>query len=229
MSFSKNRTLSFRSVFLWLLFLLAPVPSSAFDRIAGFMPDPAGEILRIDYLEEKKFTLGRGFPLCDVGRGLILRGYNSGKEHAPLVQGMAWAHPRFSPNGSRVAFFARPQKASGGSWLFIQSIDGKETRQFEMEKRAHEKTPPSGRNLAWSPSGRLLAGVVFANRGYELCIWDAETGLIGSHLLPFRPGFYWVPLWSAGESEILLFDGEPPPGVKWPNGKFPGVHRIRIG
>ncbi|RNC72706.1 MAG: hypothetical protein ED859_01730 [Desulfuromonadales bacterium] len=159
--------------------------------------------------------------------GLLLHDLAAGTS-VRLFKEWCVAYPRFSPDGSRYAFFAR---AIGGAScrLVIQADDGEAPRSFVIEMGQGENSPPSGKTLAWSPSGKFVAGLVV--HGYPRCklyVWDADGNLVATVPLVFTPGHHWAPLWSADETEVILFDREPLPHEKRQDGTPPGMHKVRI-
>ena len=67
-----------------------------------------------------------------------------------LAAGIAWEmQPRFSPNGSKIAFTS---DAGGGDNLWIMDADGSNRRQVTKEKFRLLSSP------AWTPDGRYLLG-----------------------------------------------------------------------
>lgn len=66
-----------------------------------------------------------------------------------IAQGMAWeVHPRFSPDGKRIAFTS---DRGGGNNIWIMNADGSDKRQLTKESFRLLNQP------TWSPDGRFIA------------------------------------------------------------------------
>jgi len=73
----------------------------------------------------------------------------SGGKAARIAEGMAWeVHPRFSPDGSRIAFTS---DRAGGNNIWIMNADGSDKRQLTKESFRLLNQP------TWSPDGRFIA------------------------------------------------------------------------
>jgi hypothetical protein len=171
--------------------------------------------------------LTRMITLPDRTTGLVLHDLAAGSS-IRLFQEWHICYPRFSPDGSRYAFFAGENNEA--NLMVIQQLSGGAPTRFEIERQENEKTRPQGRNLAWSPSGKLLAGVVYhdyANK--KLYVWNADGSLMTMIPISFQPGLNWAPLWSADETKIILFERERMPGEKNMNVKPLAMHKVRIG
>ena len=77
-----------------------------------------------------------------------------GGEAKPLTSGIAWHYqPRFSPDGSKIAFISDRE---GGDNLFVMSADGTDMKSLTSERGSLMHNP------AWSPDGNWIA----VRRGY---------------------------------------------------------------
>ncbi len=66
-----------------------------------------------------------------------------------IAQGMAWeVHPRFSPDGKRIAFTS---DRGGGNNIWVMNADGSDKRQLTKESFRLLNQP------TWSPDGRFIA------------------------------------------------------------------------
>ncbi len=66
-----------------------------------------------------------------------------------IAEGLAWeAHPRFSPDGSRIAFTS---DRGGADNIWVMNADGSDKRQLTKEKFRLMNQP------AWSPDGEFIA------------------------------------------------------------------------
>lgn len=121
--------------------------------------------------------------------------------------------PRFSPDGSRFAFFG--EIGSYGkekhNYLIIQTINDDKIYKIEFLKGQNENEIPSGRILSWSKTGKFLAGTVihyFAKK--KLYIWKGNGDLVSIiplefNLTNFIEDFYWVPVWLPNDSGVAVF------------------------
>lgn len=158
--------------------------------------------------------------------GLLLHDLTAGTS-VPLFKEWFISYPRFSPDGSRYAFFAGPRHEP--NMLLIQQLRGGSAVRVKMERQAGEKSLPAGRTLAWSPSGKFLAGVVFHDWGRTmLYVWNGDGSLVTRVPLKFSTGYDWAPLWSADETELLMFESELMPGEKDKDAKPLAMHKIRV-
>ena len=66
-----------------------------------------------------------------------------------IAEGLSWeVHPRFSPDGTRIAFTS---DRGGGDNIWIMNVDGTDKRQLTKEQFRLLNQP------AWSPDGRFIA------------------------------------------------------------------------
>jgi dipeptidyl aminopeptidase/acylaminoacyl peptidase len=115
-------------------------------------------------------------------------------EPIQLVEG-GFAHPVWSPDGTRLAF-TRP----GYTGLWVSAADGDSVRQLTDE-------PASGFGFAWSPDGSALLSRVArfegARRSDAVKVFDVETGAVEA-VTHYRARMPALPRWSADGSAILL-------------------------
>ncbi|MEM6586018.1 MAG: amidohydrolase, partial [Pseudomonadota bacterium] len=73
----------------------------------------------------------------------------SGGAASRIAEGMAWeVHPRFSPDGKRIAFTS---DRGGGNNIWLMNADGSDKRQLTKESFRLLNQP------TWSPDGRFIA------------------------------------------------------------------------
>jgi len=88
----------------------------------------------------------------------------SGGQATPLTQGMAVdGQPRFSPDGSRVAFTS---DRSGGEGVWVISVDKSDTTQITAGKSTKYDSPE------WTPDGEYIV----VTRGTKLHIYHVDGG-----------------------------------------------------
>ncbi|MGH7696580.1 MAG: BamA/TamA family outer membrane protein [Gemmatimonadaceae bacterium] len=113
--------------------------------------------------------------------------------------------PTLSPDGSRVAFLARRDVFTID--LFIaDSRTGEVTKQLtgpnvDSHFDALSFIQSSG---TWSPDGRKLAFVVFADGDNELAIFDVGSGGVERRIKPREVGAIVDPAWSPDGSSIVF-------------------------
>ncbi|WP_338240803.1 amidohydrolase family protein [Aurantiacibacter hainanensis] len=77
-----------------------------------------------------------------------------------IAEGLAWeVHPRFSPDGSRIAFTS---DRGGGDNIWIMNVDGSDKRQLTDETFRLLNQP------TWSPDGRFIAAKKHFTTGRSL-------------------------------------------------------------
>ncbi len=131
-----------------------------------------------------------------AGHGIVFHDRRTSRD-SELFSELHARTPRFSPDGSRYAFLA--------SHLLVIQVLGDEAKP-KVVALGSGNNPPSGSTLAWSPSGRLLAGIAVHYPAVDyIHVWDADGGIIMESRLPFPTGFYWAPVWMPNEKEILVF------------------------
>lgn len=110
--------------------------------------------------------------------------------------------PRFSPDGSRYAFYGRERahKPDEKAYLIIQLLNTQQTFKYEFAKGRF------GVNLSWSPSGKYIAGIGPTGfTQHSLYLWKNSGELITIIPLTFYPKWDWAPLWLKNEKEIWIF------------------------
>jgi len=101
----------------------------------------------------------------------------SGGEAQAVATGVAWQYqPRFSPDGTRIAFTS---DGGGGDNLWVMDLDGSEAKAVTKETFRLLNSP------AWSPDGRFLAARKhFTQRrsagAGEIWLYHVAAGLDGS-------------------------------------------------
>ncbi|MDX1704398.1 MAG: amidohydrolase, partial [Altererythrobacter ishigakiensis] len=84
----------------------------------------------------------------------------SGGTPTRIAEGMAWeVHPRFSPDGSRIAFTS---DRGGGDNIWIMNSDGSDKRQLTKESFRLLNQP------TWSPDGRFIVAKKHFTTGRSL-------------------------------------------------------------
>ena len=84
----------------------------------------------------------------------------SGGAPTRIAQGLAWeVQPRFSPDGSRIAFTS---DRGGGDNIWLMNLDGSDKRQVTEEKFRLLNQP------TWSPDGRFIAAKKHFSTGRSL-------------------------------------------------------------
>ena len=116
--------------------------------------------------------------------------------------------PRFSPDGSRFAFFGadNTDNKENGNYMIIQLMNESKIFKVEFKKGKFESLIPFGSVLSWSPSGKYLSGIVdhyFAKE--KLYIWKSNGEMLSVISLPFDVVWRWAPVWLPNEKEILIF------------------------
>ena len=77
-----------------------------------------------------------------------------------IAEGMAWeVHPRFSPDGSRIAFTS---DRGGGDNIWVMNVDGSDKRQVTKEEFRLLNQP------SWSPDGRFIVAKKHFTTGRSL-------------------------------------------------------------
>jgi TolB protein len=103
-------------------------------------------------------------------------------------KGMVAAEPRWSPDGSRIAFVTSPPgyltRNAGDGDIYVMDADGTGVRQLTQGSDASSP--------AWSPDGSQIAFV--RNQGLELVVMDADGS--NEQVIASRRGYYQWPAWS---------------------------------
>ncbi len=71
-----------------------------------------------------------------------------------------------------------------------------------------------GRHLAWSPSGRKIAGIIHHNRT-DLVVWDSDGKQLKIVNAPDGVADSWPPVWSADEKGVYIILGYEGLAGKW--------------
>jgi WD40 repeat protein len=103
--------------------------------------------------------------------------------------------PRFSPDGTRWAFFGK----SGFDHLALIIRWTREPR--EMVIPLSRDMVHGGHVLAWSPTGARIASVLSSS---QLVIWDSEGNQLHRIKLPFKASWYWPPVWNKDETGVYI-------------------------
>lgn len=154
------------------------IASSSLDTLSGISPHEK-------YAISVHRTIPDGLIFHDIERGTSIHMY----------EGLKVRSPRFSPDGGKWAFFTRDQ-------LIIRwtSEDREKRVPLPTTKRhvyAH--------HLAWSPSGRYIAGLVSEN---GLVIWDSDGNHLKTVSTPRGTMFSsWPPMWIYDEKSVYVVSG----------------------
>lgn len=121
-----------------------------------------------------------------------------------LYEGLNVHSPRFSPDSSRWAFFS-------GDELIVRSTTGGAEKRSPIPAKGNWRHP---RHLAWSPSGRYIAGIVSHQRT-DLVVWDPDGNLVKIIGLPGGVSRSWPPVWSPDEKGVHIVLGNEGVTGKW--------------
>jgi len=138
----------------------------------------------------------------NLSHGLIVHDLEH-KKTTCMYAGLDVFSPRFSPDGTRWAFFSRDD-------LIIRPSTGRDKR-----------TPIPGkgkwryaRHLSWSPSGRQIAGIIHHERT-DLVIWDSDGKQMKIVGVSGGVTNSWPPIWSTDEKGIYIVIGNEGVGGEW--------------
>ncbi len=106
--------------------------------------------------------------------------------------------PRWSPDGSQVAFVS--QRGGGFNEIWLAASDGSGLRQ--LTRLGHDCA-----ELAWSPEGGRIACTVNRAGAFDLAIIDAQTG--AAQFVVAGAGYHSRPAWSP-DGAFLTFEHESP-------------------
>lgn len=149
------------------------------ESVSGISPDE-------QWVLEVPTNLPDGLILHDLKHGSSIRMY----------KGLFVLSPRFSPGGEQWAFFSRDE-------LILRS------NKNSSEKRAAlpgEGKWRHGRHLAWSPSGRYIAGIIH-HEHTDLVIWDCELKQLKTVGAGHGVARTWPPIWSSDEKSVYIVYG----------------------
>jgi TolB protein len=114
--------------------------------------------------------------------------------------GMVAAEPRWSPNGSRIAFVMSPlghlTRYAGDGDIYVMNSDGTGIRQLTHGLDASSP--------AWSPEGSRIAYV--QDQGQELVVMRADGS--GQHVIARARGYYESPAWSP-DGRTIAYQSSP--------------------
>lgn len=106
----------------------------------------------------------------------------TGETRQMTASGLGARHPRFSPDGKRLAYVT----TGGGTTLWVLDLGtGAQTRVADGARESP---------AAWSPDGRALAFASAAGGNLDVWVWPADGG--GSVRLTDAPEDEWGPEWS---------------------------------
>jgi len=115
-------------------------------------------------------------------------------------QGWVAAEPRWSPDGSRIAFVMSPRshltRFAGDGDIYAMNADGTDIRR--LTEGLNASTP------AWSPDGSQIAFV--RNQGRALVIMDADGS--NQHVIARDRGYYQWPAWSPN-GRLIAYQSSP--------------------
>jgi len=121
---------------------------------------------------------GRRFAAVSAGRVRVWD-VDSGQEVCGPLPGRILAHGAFSPDGSRLVTIQQPSQLRGRSVVVGWDVaTGEELVRWEVSELGGR-----GEDVTLSPDGRRAVAVRAAPGGWQLVVWDAETGQ-ESHALP---------------------------------------------
>ncbi len=150
------------------------------ESISGLSPDEKFAVVPSNY--------PYGLVFYDIERGTSV----------PMYKGLHVRSPRFSPDGRKWAFFTRDQ--------LIIRLTGE-----DREKRVTLPTASKdvyAFHLAWSPSGRYIAGLITENGDDKLVLWDADGNYLKTVKSPRGTTcFSWSPVWVDDEKSVYVVLG----------------------
>jgi Tol biopolymer transport system component len=114
--------------------------------------------------------------------------------------GTVAAEPRWSPNGSRIAFVLSPRghltRYAGDGDIYAMNPNGTHIRRLT--------TGLDASSPAWSPDGSRIAFV--KNQGQELVVMRADGS--GQHVIARARGYYEAPAWSPA-GQTIAYQSSP--------------------
>jgi Tol biopolymer transport system component len=129
-----------------------------------------------------------------AGRGAVVPLTTAGKD------GMVAAEPRWSPDGSRIAFVLSPRghltRYAGDGDIYVMHADRTGIRRLTDGLDASSP--------AWSPDGSRIAFV--KNEGQQLVVMRADGS--GQHVIARARGYYEGPAWSP-DGRAIAYQSHP--------------------
>lgn len=117
-------------------------------------------------------------------------------------------YPRFSPDGSRYAFFGEDHVVNE-TYLVVQLINNLETFKTLLRSETYFH------DLSWSPTGKFIASFTYDD-GHKLYIWKSNGDLVTIIPIVFNSApvghrFEWPwyggsPVWLPKEDGVVVFD-----------------------
>lgn len=115
-------------------------------------------------------------------------------------RGMVAAEPRWSPDGSRIAFVRSPRghltRYAGDGDISVMNADGTHIRRLTDELDASSP--------AWSPDGSRIAFIEGQGQGLAVMRSDGSD----QHVIAHRRGYYESPAWSP-DGRLIAYDSGP--------------------
>jgi dipeptidyl aminopeptidase/acylaminoacyl peptidase len=131
------------------------------------------------------------------------------------AHGMVAAEPRWSPDGSRIAFVMSPRghlpRYAGDGAIYVMNANGSGIRRLTSGWRASWP--------AWSPDGSRI--VFVRNQGEELVVMDSDGS--NQQVIARNRGYYQLPSWSP-DGKTILYQSRP---LRHRRREFTAVFTIR--
>ena len=156
------------------------VPSSAHK--SGSAPTPPADAIVFDRAASDSLDARIEIAYVPAGGGAVVSLATTGKD------GMVAAEPRWSPDGSRIAFVMSPRghltRYAGDGDIYVINADGIDIHRLTDGLDASSP--------AWSPDGSRIAFV--KNQGQELVVMSADGS--DQRVIARARGYYEGPAWS---------------------------------